>query len=323
MTVNIFGSYGKLTKSNVDNNYMDSKLILMLKTKLDMNFAQQHFVQKAGDKMTGNLDMGGNRLTNTGTPVDEHDCATRDYLNPRINSLSRTIRSKADHNFVQQNFVTKDYFNLMNKDSKLYAQITSVQDDTDVEKLCKIGDIIAGILTKYSTVQFSYKDQFLSSLTYAISMYSKYKSIFEQSSVEANEAIVSLNGQAGGGIQDLSACTIFVDFKLNIVKIIEDLPKNIFQELKQELNKADISDLPSAEKLFSAPRRGIRKRFRRFLIKRTEEIERLPTGPAFGSRQAGNEGTNEQLQLLLYKNLLLIDIGFVYLMDSLLHNLLM
>src|SRR5580700_3851404 len=118
MTVNIFGSYGKLTKSNVDNNYMDSKLILMLKTKLDMNFAQQHFVQKAGDKMTGNLDMGGNRLTNTGTPVDEHDCATRDYLNPRINSLSRTIRSKADHNFVQQNFVTKDYFNLMNKDSK-------------------------------------------------------------------------------------------------------------------------------------------------------------------------------------------------------------
>jgi hypothetical protein len=105
-----------------------------------------------------------------------------------------------------------------------------------------------------------------------------------------------------------------VDFKLNIVKIIEDLPKNIFQELKQELNKADISDLPSAEKLFSAPRRGIRKRFRRFLIKRTEEIE---------SRQAGNEGTNEQLQLLLYKNLLLIDIGFVYLMDSLLRNLLM
>ena len=103
-----------------------------------------------------------------------------------------------------------------------------------------------------------------------------------------------------------------MDFKLNIVKIIEDLPKNIFQELKQELNKesrqAGISDLPSAEKLFSAPRRGILKRFRRFLIKRTEEID--------------SGGTNKQLQLLLYKNLLLIDIGFVYLMDSLLRNLL-
>ena len=92
---------------------------------------------------------------------------------------------------------------------------------------------------------------------------------------------------------------LFVDLKVNIIRIIEDLPKDIFQELKEELNE---------EKLFSTPDRGIRKRYRKFIIKRTEQFD--------------SGGLNEQLQLLLYKNLLLIDIGFVYLIDSLLHILL-
>ena len=117
-------------------------------------------------------------------------------------------------------------------------------------------------------------------------MYSKYKNILETFT---------------GYNDDLSSCTILVDLKVNMIKIIEVLPKNIFQELKEELNK---------EKLFSTPtERGIRKRFRRFLVKYTEQID--------------SEGVNEELQLLLYKNLLLIDIGFVYLIDSLLHILLL
>jgi hypothetical protein len=310
--MNPINLFGQTIQSDITSKeYIDSKfisLIRMMKTKVDLNFAQQNFVQKAGDKMTGNLDMSGNRLTNTGSPVDEYDCATRDYLNQTINSLSRTIRTKADLNFVQQNFITKDYFNSINKDSKLYVQITSVQDETDVEKLCKIGAIIAKILTKYRAVVASVlKEQFLNSFAYAISMYSKYKNIvpkersegtIEQAN-ESSESSISLNGQAVGGIQDVSACTIFVDFKINIIKIIEALAKDIFQELKKGLNN---------EKLFSSSKRGIRKRYRKFLVKRVEELD--------------PEGTNEELQLLLYKNLLFIDMGFIYLMDSLLRNLL-
>ena len=88
--------------------------------------------------------------------------------------------------------------------------------------------------------------------------------------------------------------------KVNTIRIIEDLPKDIFQELKEEL---------SEEKLFLTPERGIRKRYRRFLIKRTEQFD--------------SGGLKEQLQLLLHRNLLLIDIGFVYLIDSLLRILLL
>ena len=62
------------------------------------------------------------------------------------------------------------------------------------------------------------------------------------------------------------------------------------------------------ERLFRNPEIGVRKRYRAFLVKRVVEVD--------------PEGTNEQLQLLVYKNILFIDMGFFYLMDSLLHNLL-
>ena len=122
---------------------------------------------------------------------------------------------------------------------------------------------------------------FLSSLAYAISMYNKYKDI---------------SVHHAGNIKEISNCTIFVDLKVNIAKIIEVLPEDIFLELKEELRK---------ENLFTAPERGgIRRRFRIFLTKCSE--------------QADSGG-----QLLLQKNLLLLDIGFVYLIDSLLHILLL
>jgi len=115
-------------------------------------------------------------------------------------------------------------------------------------------------------------------------MYSKYKSISEPHAAS---------------IKDISNCTIFIDLKVNIAKIIEVLPEFMFLELKNELKK---------ENLLSFPERHARKRIRMFLIKCAEQTD--------------SGGSNEQLQLLLYKNLLLIDIGFVYLIDSLLHILL-
>ena len=90
-----------------------------------------------------------------------------------------------------------------------------------------------------------------------------------------------------------------MDLKVNIIKIILGLSIDLIKELYEELNK---------QKLFSSPERGIGKRYRRFLNKAVDEID--------------PEGTNSELQLLLYKNVLLIDIGFIYLIDSLLHMLL-
>ena len=274
-------------KSEVSSKkYIDSKFITLAKemrTKLE----------KAGDEVTGNLDMNNNRVINIGNPVDRQDCVTKDYLDTVAKSINRSVQLKVnlDGDSMTGKLDMNGYsisnvkFPLNSSDAanKLYVQIYTESNEMHVEKLCKIGEIISLTLNKYDSL-IQYKKEFSSSLAYAISMYSKYKNIFVT---------------PAGNIEDISNCTIFVDLKVNTIKIIQILPKNIFQEFKDELKK---------ENLFSNPERGIRKRLRRFLTWCTEQI--------------GSRDVNEQLQLLLNKNLLLIDIGFVYLIDSLLHMLL-
>ena len=246
-------------------------------------------VDKAGDKMSGNLDMNNNRLINIGNPVDNQDNVTKDYLDTITKSINRCVQLKvnADGDTMNGNLyldwhtVTNVKFPLNSCDAtnKLYVQICTESDEIDVEKLCKIGETISLILNKYESLLIQYKKKFLSSLAYAISMYSRYS---------------EFSGSHASSIKDFSNSTIFIDLKVNIVKIIEVLPEDIFQELKNELKK---------ENLFSTPERGILRRFRIFLNKCAEQ-------------------TDSGGQLLLHKNLLLIDIGLVYLMDSLLHILL-
>jgi hypothetical protein len=144
----------------------------------------------------------------------------------------------------------------------------------DVEKLCKIGEVISIL-----SIKFDFNASNLNtSLAYLISLYNKYKSFSE---AYANN--------------DVSKSVIFVDLKVNIIQIILSLSKDLIKELIEELSK---------QNLFSTSERGIRKRYRRFLNKSVEQIDR--------------EGANVELQLLLHKNILLIDIGFIYLIDSLL-----
>ena len=287
--MNPINLFGMTMKSGVTNKeYIDSKFISLTK-------AMQTKVDTAGDKMTGNLDMNNNRLMNVGNAVDKQDCITKDYLDTITKSINRQVQLKvnADGDTMRGNLdmdwhtVTNVKFPLKSCDAanKLYVQIYAERNEINVEKLCKIGEIISIILYKYDSL-IQYRDVFSSSLAYAISMYSKYKTIFETTYAKYNE--------------DISSCTILVDLKVNIIKIIEVLPEDVFQELKNELKK---------ENLFSTPEDGTQKRFRRFLTKCREQTD--------------SGGPNEQLQLLLYKNLLLIDIGFAYLIDSLLHILLL
>ena len=282
MSVNIFGFLSAI-KRYVDN----SKFITLTK-------AIQTKVDIAGDKMTGDLDMNNNGLINIRNPIDNQDCVTKHYLDSITRPINRQVQLKvnADGDTMHGNLdmdwhtVTNIKFPLNSCDAtnKLYVQICTEPDEIDVEKLCKIGEIISLILNKYESLLIQYIKKFSSSLAYAISMYSKYKTI---------------SGSHASNIKDISNCTIFVDLKVNIIKIIEVLPKNIFMEVKNELKK---------ENLLSTSEQDTRKRFRRFLTKCTEQTD--------------SGGPDEQVQLLLHKNLLLIDIGFVYLIDSLLHILL-
>src|SRR6476661_6740489 len=247
MSVNIFG-FRSIIKPSVDN----SKFITLTK-------AIETKVDKAGDKMTGNLDMNNNRLINIGNPVDNQDCVTKDYLDTIAKPINRSVQLKvnADGDFMRGN-LDMDWHTLSNvkfplnscdATNKLYVQICTERDEIDVEKLCKLGGIISLILADRHESLIHNMKTFLSSLAYAISMYNKYKDI---------------SVHHAGNIKEISNCTIFVDLKVNIAKIIEVLPEDIFLELKEELRK---------ENLFTAPeRRGIRRRFRLFLSKCSEQL---------------------------------------------------
>ena len=175
MSVNIFG-FRSTIKPSVDN----SKFITLTK-------AMQTKVDKAGDIMTGNLDMNNNRLINIENPIDNQDCVTKDYFDSITRPINRIVQLKVNvdgdtmHGNLNMDWHTlsnvKFPLNSCDATNKLYVQICTERDEIDVEKLCKIGEIISLILNKYESLLNQYKKKFLSSLAYAISMYSKYKDI--------------------------------------------------------------------------------------------------------------------------------------------------
>src|SRR6476469_47739 len=167
MSVNIFGFRSTIKRQSVDN----SKFITLTK-------AIETKVDKAGDKMTGILDMNNNRLINIGNPVDNQDGVTKDYLDIITKSINRSVQLKvnADGGAMRGNLdmdwhtVTNVKFPLNSCDAtnKLYVQICTKSDDIDVEKLCQIGDIISLLLNKHDDeLVILNKKKFLSSLAYA------------------------------------------------------------------------------------------------------------------------------------------------------------
>jgi hypothetical protein len=83
MTANIFGSSLKTFKS--DKKYIDSKFIT-LSTNLQLK------LDKIGDRMQGELDMDGNKISNVAMPTHNLDVVSKRYVDDKIS-----------------NFVTKQY----------------------------------------------------------------------------------------------------------------------------------------------------------------------------------------------------------------------
>ena len=153
--INLFGMTMKSDVSNVDSKF-DSKFVALvkeMKTKLE----------KPGDEMTSNLDMNDNRVTNIGNPVDNQDCVTKHYFDSAITPISRNVelRVNADGDsmsgdlHINWHTVTSVKFPLQSCDAanKLYVQIYAEGNEINVERLCKIGEIISLMLYKYDSLK--------------------------------------------------------------------------------------------------------------------------------------------------------------------------
>ena len=74
MPTNIFGYSSKLTKvSNTDKKYIDSKFVTLTKNL-------QLKVDKNGDSMNGNLDLGNCKIVNLQELVNDEDATNKKYV---------------------------------------------------------------------------------------------------------------------------------------------------------------------------------------------------------------------------------------------------
>jgi len=324
MSVNVFGLSGNKTKSAVTKRDLDSKFINVTKNL-------QLKVDKSGGSISGNLNMSDHKITDLADPISDKDASNKKFVKSEIKAdsvltklyIDTLLHTKLDKNITEDlnmngqkisglvnptnddEVCNKKYLDLkikqeststkLNIDSlfnnienrlnlfDIHSILNLQKDDITAENIFYIGSDINNLLKEkdINIEQFSKRFQLVEK------MYKKYLEIFE------------IVGDASGNIPDILKSYIF-DLKIAIIKVIEDLPRNIFIELKTELVESGLISTPEAKTL--------RKRYRRFINGLSKIID--PTR------------SNEELELLIQKNLLLIDLGYVYFMENLLERLL-
>ena len=81
MSVNIFGlSGGSRLSSDVDKKYVDQKF-----ATLSTNLATK--ASKSGDTLQGDLNMGGNKISNVAEPIHNLDAVSKQYVDEKFTNL--------------------------------------------------------------------------------------------------------------------------------------------------------------------------------------------------------------------------------------------
>jgi len=168
--------------------------------------------------------------------------------------------------------------------NKRYLEILSQNmDDIDTHKLLHIAKTIKGELDPDDLKN----KPFISTVHFMQSILEIYTGVFRNRGEDKN-------------LQDLQYYrSLFVDVKFYIITIIEGSSEQFFIQLKQKLMDNAL--------VFTPDERTIGKRYRMFINKRAKFIDRTRS--------------SNQLELLIQKNFLLLDLGFIYLLDELLAEL--
>ena len=77
MSVNKFGLSEIKSKSEVSKQYIDSKFTTLVKH-------QQAKVNKSGDTMSGELNMGNNKITDLSDPISDNDATNKKFVDSKV-----------------------------------------------------------------------------------------------------------------------------------------------------------------------------------------------------------------------------------------------
>ena len=254
-------------------------------------------VSKIGNQMSGNLNMNNNCIVNVKDPEADGDAVSRGYCFDFVNHLIKTsqVQSEIRNNPLDMggygisgvNFPDSG-FDAINKK---YLQIAYLNNSSNIKtkKLMSICQLINDLLAKYSNDFTSAFDrQFRLKYTWMQNMILTYNRLYRKPELDT---VLDLHP----AIESILFPYIKDIFCL-IIAIIEELPKNIFTELKQYLVHNKIS--------FTPDEGTDHMKIRRFIQKFANDID--------PNRE------NEIFELLLQKNLMFVDLGIKYVSDSLL-----
>jgi len=300
---------GSTRKPTIDNSKkIDSKISTM-------NKVIETKVNKVGDKITGNIDMSNNRIMNVNNdPRGEGDAIGykyfREFFRNAHDNLKREIHVKDERiksETVQKagdsmrgtldmgNFgITGLNFPDSASDAinKKYLQISSLNnsDNISTKKLMSICRCVNDLLMNHSKDFSSAFDRaFRLKYTWMQNLILKYHNLYKKPDNNYPELQPIVETILFPHIKDL-ICLLFT--------IIEELSQNSFTELKKS-----IVGLP--DKILITPGDGTNLiKIRRFINKFGNDLD--------------PERTNKELELILQKNLMFVDLGFVYVSDMLL-----
>ena len=97
-------------------------------------------VNKVGDKMTGNLNMSNNRITNVKDPEEDTDVINKGYCQDFFSYAGKLLKN----DIISQ--VERDQSDAINKK---YLQIASMEDNVKLKKLMSICRILKDVLMMY------------------------------------------------------------------------------------------------------------------------------------------------------------------------------
>ena len=299
----------------VNKLYVDTSLIKIGETKLN----------KSGDVMTGILDMTDHIIRNVADPIEDNDSVNRGYIVDYVthvgNSLKTDILSDVQRdsallkNELNQNFVRTagdtmkgdldmgghSIKNANDPEHSKYLQIAyqNNSDNINVRKLLSICRILNDYLAKHSNDfasafdrQFRLKYTWLENLmlTY-IRLYSKKPEVTTSGYVEPRKLEIQ------PAVEEI-LFTRIKDILYLYIMIIEELPHNIFIDLKESLVQ---------NKLIMSPQEGTDlMKIRRFIQKFANDVD--------PNRES------ENMELLVHKNIMFVDLGIKYVSNSLLNQ---
>ena len=253
--------------------------------------------------------MNNNSIINVKEPQSDNEVITKGYVTHFCADLSKDLIKTNENNIittatvVQQDINKKlnidgdvlngdldmNWHNLSNTrfpiDSldavnQLYVQVLTQNDDVDCDKLIQIANILKFVCnsSQENTVIEKYKPQLYLHLNYATDIQLLYSVIFH----DINKII--------------NNCIFVTNLKVQVLIMIQCLPKTFFVGFKGKLIENN---------LVQTPENGfIGKHYHRFINKTSKLLD---------PRRSNNE-----LELLVQKNLLLLDLGFVYFIEELL-----